>query len=495
MTTRTNHSVGASSTVYPDWSTIPWNQGQKFVHRLQVRIAKAYKEGKHGKVKSLQWLLTHSFYAKALAVKQVTQNKGGKTPGIDKVVWSTSRQKINAIKSLKRRGYKPLPLRRIMIPKKQKGKFRPLSIPVMQCRAQQALYAMALIPIAETIADKSSFGFRPCRSPADAIERCFKILAHKHSAKFILEGDIKSCFDSISHQWLINNVPIDKDMLKKWLTAGYMAEGMLYPTSEGTPQGGLISPILLNITLSGLEKIIKDGKGSQASKVHTAIYADDFIVSGASREILEYTVKPKIEAFLAERGLTLSKEKTKITHIDEGFDFLGTNVRKFNNKLIITPAKESVKSFMKDLRTTIKSNPAISAEKLIYLLNPKIRGWTNYHRTICSKETFSKISHFIFQTLWKWARRRHPTKGTGWIIKKYFRSDPQRKWIFSTTIKDKDGTIKFLDIVEPTRITIRRHIKIRSEAHPFDPTFKAYFEKRKQLKNKRIPTDSLMQKG
>lgn len=180
MTTRVKPSTGASSTDYPDWSAIPWSKGQKFVYRLQVRIAKAYKEGKHGKVKSLQWLLTHSFYAKAMAVKRVTQNKGGKTPGIDKVVWNTPKQKINAIKSLKRRGYKPLPLRRIMIPKKQKGKLRPLSIPVMGCRAQQALYAMALIPIAETVADKSAFGFRPLRSTADAIERCFKILAHKH---------------------------------------------------------------------------------------------------------------------------------------------------------------------------------------------------------------------------------------------------------------------------------------------------------------------------
>ncbi|KTC69020.1 reverse transcriptase [Legionella birminghamensis] len=491
MTARIKHSTGASSTSELDWNAIPWHQAQKFVHRLQVRIAKAYKEGKHGKVKSLQWLLTHSFYAKALAVKRVTQNKGGKTAGIDKIVWSTPKQKMRAIKSLKRRGYKPLPLRRIMIPKKQKGTFRPLSIPVMKCRAQQALYVLALIPISEAIADKSSFGFRPLRSTADAIERCFKILSHRHSAKFILEGDIKSCFDSISHQWLINNVPMDKDILKKWLTAGYMAEGTLFPTLEGTPQGGIISPILLNITLSGLEKAITDGKDDRLNKVHTAIYADDFIVSGASKELLEEKIKPRIEAFLVERGLTLSPEKTKITHIDNGFDFLGANIRKFNNKLIIVPAKDSIKSFLKDIRTTIKSNPTLSAEKLIYLLNPKIRGWTNYHRTICAKETFSKVSHLIFFAIWKWARRRHPNKGTGWILKKYFRSDSKRNWIFSTTVKDKDGKTTYLDIVEPTRILIRRHIKIRAEAYPFDPKFKEYFEKRKQLKNKRIAAEPL----
>lgn len=492
MTARTKHSTGASSTdERDDWNAISWCNAQKSVHRLQMRIAKAYKEGKYGKVKSLQWLLSHSFHAKAMAVKRVTQNKGGKTPGVDKIVWRTSKQKMNAINMLKRKGYKPLPLRRIMIPKKQQGKFRPLSIPVMRCRAQQALHAMGLTPIAETIADKSSFGFRPLRSTADAIERCFKILSHKKSAKFVLEGDIKACFDSISHNWLMNKVPMDKEMLRKWLKAGYMSEGMIYPTDVGTPQGGLISPILLNITLSGLEKAISDGKDSLLNKVHIAVYADDFIVSGASKEILEDKIQPRIERFLAERGLVLSAEKTKITHIDDGFNFLGVNVRKFNNKLIITPSKESVKNFLKDIRTTIKSNPAISVEKLIYLLNPKIRGWTNYHRTICAKKTFSNISHNIFLELWKWARRRHPSKGTGWIIKKYFRSDPERNWIFSTMVKDKKGSSKHLDIVEPTRVQIRRHIKIRAEAHPFDPQFKEYFEKRGQLNNKRIAAQGI----
>lgn len=227
------------------------------MRRLQMRIAKAFREGKHGKVKALQWILTHSFYAKVLAVKRVVQNRGAKTPGVDNVRWKTPRQMMKAASSLKRRGYQTKPLKRIYIPKKQKGKLRPLSIPTMQCRAMEALYLLALEPIAETMADKNAYGFRTLRSTADAIEQCFKALCQKQLAQYILEGDIRACFDTISHQWLLQNIPMDKEMLGKWLAAGYIDKGKLYPTEFGTPQGGLCSPTLLVITLSGLEKAVK----------------------------------------------------------------------------------------------------------------------------------------------------------------------------------------------------------------------------------------------
>ena len=477
-------SAGASSADYADWHEIPWQKAEKFVHRLQVRIAKAYREGNHGRVKSLQWLLTHSFYAKALAVKRVTQNKGGKTPGIDNITWNTDLQKMNAIKSLKRKGYKASPLKRILIPKRQKGKLRPLSIPVMHCRAMQALYALALAPVAETVADKNAYGFRPFRSAEDAIERCFKIFCHKGSATYVLEADIKSCFDKISHQWLLENIAIDKEILKKWLMAGYVQNGILHSTQEGTPQGGIISPMLLNITLSGMEKMLNKGRTRPQNKVHISVYADDFIVSGKDKETLENEVKPKIEEFLKVRGLALSKEKTKITHIDDGFNFLGTNIRKHNNKLIIRPSKESVSSFLNEIRATIKENPTMSAEKLIYLLNPKIRGWLNYFRSTCAKSTFSKVSHFIFKALWEWAKRRHYNKGFKWIKNKYFRSTRARNWVFSAKVKNKDGTTKWLELIEPTRIRIIRHKKIRCEAHPFDPQFKTYLKDRRNMRLK-----------
>ena len=244
--------TGAPPASTPAWNSINWKKAVIHVRQLQMRIAKAYREGKHSKVKALQWILTHSLSAKLLAVKRVVQNDGAKSPGVDNIVWNTAEQKFKAALSLKRHSYQTKPLKRIYIPKKQKDKLRPLSIPVMECRAQQALHLLSLEPISETIADKNAYGFRPLRSTADAIEQCFKTLVKQGSAKYILEGDIKSCFDNISSEWLQENVIMDKKMLRKWLAAGYIEKGKLYSTDRGTPQGGVISPTLLNVTLSGL---------------------------------------------------------------------------------------------------------------------------------------------------------------------------------------------------------------------------------------------------
>lgn len=237
MTVKDTPLTGALSAETP-WDSINWETVTAQVRRLQMRIAKAYREGRYGKAKSLQWILTHSFQAKLLAVKRVVQNKGGKTPGVDKIVWKTSSQKMRAALSLQRRGYQAQPLRRIYIPKKD-GRKRPLSIPAMKCRAMQALHLLALEPIAECKADRNSYGFRPKRSTADAMEQCFSALAKKGSAPWILEGDIKACFDKISHPWLKDNIPMDKMILDKWLTAGYIDESTYHQTEEGTPQGGL----------------------------------------------------------------------------------------------------------------------------------------------------------------------------------------------------------------------------------------------------------------
>lgn len=317
MTAIAQLSAGASPSTPLEWDTINWCKISAHVRRLQMRIAKAFREGKHGKAKSLQWLLTHSFSAKLFAVRRVVQNHGAKTPGVDNVVWNTPAKKIKAAKSLKRRGYQAKPLKRIYIPKKQKGQLRPLSIPVMQCRAMQTLHLLALDPIAESIADKNAYGFRPMRSTADAIERCFSTLSRRNCAQYILEGDIRACFDNISHQWLLKNTPMDKGILKKWLAAGYIEKGKLHPTELGAPQGGSISPTLLTITLSGLEQAVKTAVRLR-DKVNVCVYADDFIITGGTKEVLENRVKPAVEAFLSERGLSLSQEKTKITHIDKG---------------------------------------------------------------------------------------------------------------------------------------------------------------------------------
>lgn len=239
----------------------------------------------------------------------------------------------------------------------------------------------------------------------------------------------------------------------------------------------MISPSLLTITLSGLEPALQ-AVTTKSDKVHLCTYADDFIITSASAEVLTETIRPMVESFLAERGLVLSPTKTRITHINEGFDFLGVNIRKYKGKLICKPAKGNLKAFLQNIRDTIKSNATAKTENLIRLLNPKIRGWANYHSHICAKQTFSKVNHTVFKALWRWAKRRHSNKGAGWIRRKYFRSEGHRHWVFSATIKDKQGRKSHLDLVEATQIPIKRHIKIKAEANPYHPAYSNYFEER-----------------
>ncbi|NPV78660.1 MAG: group II intron reverse transcriptase/maturase [Firmicutes bacterium] len=473
--------AGAVSHRKVDWEGIDWDKARRNVRRLQARIVKATKEGRWGKVKTLQRLLTHSFSGKALAVKRVTENKGKRTPGVDGVIWDTPKKKEAAIHSLGRRGYRPQPLRRMYIPKSDGKKKRPLGIPVMFDRACQALYLLALDPVAETMADPNSYGFRVGRSTADAIKQCFIALARKDSAGWVLEGDIKSCFDKISHDWLFANVPLDRKVLWKWLKAGFIERRILYPTEEGTPQGGIISPALANVALNGLEKRLRDAFPSksayQAAKVHLIRYADDFVITGSSKELLENKVKPVVEQFLEERGLELSQEKTVTTHIEDGFDFLGQNVRKYKGKLLIKPSKKNVKAFLRKVRKVIKGHPTQTAGELIQMLASKIRGWVNFHRHAVSKETFSKVDREIFLALWNWAVRRHPDKSKEWIRAKYFKTVGNRSWVFYGEVYGKE-----LHLPYAADTPIERHVKVKGEANPYDPEWEGYFKKRKEAK-------------
>jgi RNA-directed DNA polymerase len=474
-------STGAPFHGVTDWHAIDWQSATHNVRRLQARIVKATQEKRWGKVKALQRLLTHSFSGKALAVRRVTENQGKNTPGVDKVIWNTPQKKINAIYSLRQRDYHPQPLRRIYIPKKN-GKKRALGIPVMKCRAMQALYLLALDPVAETTADLNSYGFRPQRSAADAIEQCFTALGNLQTAQWILEGDIKACFDGISHEWLLTHIPMEKAILRKWLKSGYMEENVLYPTEEGTPQGGIISPVLANMTLDGLERRLREHypkttvKGI-AAKVNFVRYADDFIVTAASKELLEQEIKPLIEAFMRERGLELSSEKTCVTHIADGFDFLGQNVRKYKtgkqHKLLIKPAQKNVHAHLEKIRDIIKKNQTLSAGRLILLLNPIIRGWAQYHQHVVSADVFRDVDDAIYRRLRQWMKRRHPKKSHRWITKKYFTTVEGNNWVFSGEV---NGQV--VHLADTASVPIKRHAKVKAQANPYDPAWEPYYEKR-----------------
>ncbi len=473
--------AGATFQIVKGWHDINWQAVHSNVRRLQARIVKATQEGKWGKVKALQRLLTHSFSGKALAVKRVTENQGKNTPGVDKDIWDTPEKKAKAIHELRQNGYHPLPLRRVYIPKKN-GKMRPLSIPCMKCRAMQALYLLALDPVAETTADPNSYGFRSERSTADAMVQCYNVYGNRYSAQYALEGDIKSCFDKISHEWLLAHIPMEKSILRKWLKAGFIDKNVLHPTEEGTPQGGICSPVIANMTLDGLEKLLQKQFSRKGQKVNMVRYADDFIISGGSKELLEEEVKPLVEQFLKERGLELSQEKTLITHIEDGFDFLGQNVRKYDGKFLIKPAQKNVKVFLEKVRTTIKTRKQVCAGDLIELLNPMIRGWATYHRHQISKQTFNKVDRAIYQALWQWARRRHPNKSKRWIRKKYFQTKQDRNWVFSGEVLRPDGSVQQCWLFSAAHMPIKRHTKIRAEANPYDPQWETYFEERLGVK-------------
>ena len=420
------------------WKSIDWKHARRQVRRLQVRIAKAVKEQRWNRVRALQYLLTRSFYAKLLAVKRVTSNKGKKTPGIDGVLWQGARAKWRAVFSLRRRGYKPQPLRRIYIPKKN-GKKRPLSIPTMYDRAMQALYKLSLAPVAETTADRNSYGFREGRSCADAIQAAFNALSKPNSATWVLEGDIK---------------------------------------------GGIISPMLSNMTLDGLEQAVRCAV-PRRSRVNFVRYADDFIITGKSRRLLERQIRPAVEDFLADRGLTLSKEKTVITYIKKGFTFLGQTFRKHGRVLHITPSVEGVLALIRKVGTLIRKHVSVPMPVLIKKLNETLRGWGNYHRHVVASGAFGRIDTYVFEQLWRMVRRRHQNKSKGWLINRYW-SATGRKHRFAVRAKTASGKTTVYEVIKLHAIGIRRYIKIKADANPYLPEYAEYFWRRRHIKESKL---------
>jgi RNA-directed DNA polymerase len=446
-----SETVSARSRAPDNWLAIDWQRVERNVRATQIRIVKAVQ--------------------------------GGDSPGIDKEVWTTPEAKMAALQRLQTRGYRPQPLRRVFIPKAN-GKQRPLGIPTMLDRAMQALFLLALEPVSESKSDPNSYGFRRNRSTHDAMSQLFVSLSQKTCGQWVLEADIKGCFDHIGHDWLLRHVPMNAEVLRKWLKSGVIHKTRLEPTDEGTPQGGIISPTLANITLNGMESGLiahlrarfgatKAGK----LKINVVRYADDFVITGVSKDILESEVKPWVEAFLAERGLRLSEEKTQIVHIDDGFDFLGWNFRKYSGKLLIKPSAKNVKAFYRKVKEALSSRKTVRQANLIRLLNPMLRGWANYHRPVVAKEAFSRMDHLIFRALWRWSKRRHPKKNAHWVKEKYFPAMGSRQWVFTAEGVRDNGKRQTLTLLTLADTAIQRHVKVKGSFNPFDPADELYGEK------------------
>lgn len=401
-----NVKTCATSDTVNRWEDIDFKIAEERIKKLQKRIAKAYRNEAFGKVETLQHKLIHSFYAKALAVKSVTSNRGKYTPGVDDVIWISPADKWSAISSLRRRGYKPKPLKRVYIPKPNGAK-RPLNIPTLRDRAMQTLYKFALEPIAEVTADIHSYGFRIGQSAQGAIKRCVEILTEYPDYNWILEADIKGCFDNISHNWIMANIPTDKMILRKFLHSGFVDHKQWNPTVRGLPQGGCISTVICNMTLDGLEEEIKVISHSAIKDeiqyccdVPFIRYADDFVAVGANREFLEQAVMPVVETFLAKRGLSLSAEKTVITHISNGFDFLGWNVRKDGQQVIVEPSGKNLKSLLGKIEDVIRRNPYNTHDQQFVILKPIIFGWLNYHKNVVTELSLNRAENDILSHLW-----------------------------------------------------------------------------------------------
>lgn len=488
-----------------EWNLIPWRKLERHVFKLQKRIFQASQRGDTKVVRSLQKTLMRSWSAKALAVRKVTQdNQGKKTAGVDGIKSLTPKSRIALIANLKLTN-KVKATRRVWIPKPGTGEKRPLGIPTMQDRATQALVKLALEPEWEAVFEPNSYGFRPGRSAQDAIEAIFNSI--KSKPKWVLDADISKCFDKINHSELlakINTFPTLNRLIKAWLKAGVFDGGECSKTDSGTPQGGVISPLLANIALHGMEQAINNiakslpGDKTVNQKALSFIrYADDFVIIHPELNVIQ-RCQTEISAWLEEMGLELKPSKTRIGHTlqkpnansQEGFDFLGFNIRQYKAgktksgktpqrkllgfKTLIKPSLKAIKRHYSKICQIINTYKSVSQEALINHLNPVIKGWSNYYSMVVSKEIFSDIDSLVFQKLQAWGKRRHPGKSGHWISNKYWKTIADDNWVFAST---KEGKV-ILTLLKHAKTKIVRHVKVKGNSSPFDANL-VYWSKRK----------------
>ena len=487
-----------SQKLMVEWHSINWRKLERSVYKLQKRIYQASKRGDVKAYRRLQKTLMKSWSARALAVRRVTQdNQGKKTAGVDGVKSLTPKQRLELTGKLSL-GTKVSPTRRVWIPKPGTLEKRPLGIPTMKDRALQALVKLALEPEWEARFEPNSYGFRPGRSCHDAIEAIFNAI--KQKSKYVLDADIAKCFDRINQEALLkklNTFPTIRRQIRAWLKAGVMDGKQLFPTSEGTPQGGVISPLLANIALHGMEERIKQyadtlpgrsgfGKKENRKNLSLIRYADDFVILHENITIVQ-RCKEIISEWLQGMGLELKPSKTRLAHTlnqheqeEPGFNFLGFYIRQFRAgiyhsskntngkplgfKTLITPSKQKQKVHYEQIASIIEAHKAAPQAALINRLNPIIRGWANYYATVVSKRIFSDIHNLMYQKLNSWAKRRHPQKSWGWVSKRYWHSIGSNNWVFATK-KEELTSLRLLNHVDTP---IVRHVKVKGESSPYD---------------------------